>query len=188
MPEPAPMDGPDGNMPEGPMPQEDPMGMPPADDGQSEFDTNFNAGVEADEDTDPKKFIQQLTGKLSQTLSAYNNENGGSDTETNKYVANMLVAQVAKNLDDSDKKEVIKKINTAVGPEGNEEQSEEEPIDAPEDEGGEDPIMENVVHVINKRQIKEALNDEIFADTSNDKVSPKRKNKKPSPFDGKKID
>lgn len=187
MPEPAPMGDAYGSTPEEPMQQEYPMNMSPDDGGQSEFDTNFDAGVEADENTDPKKYIQQLTGKLSQTLSTYNNENGGSDVETNKYVANMLVAQVAKNLDDSDKKEVIKKINTTVSPEGDEEQPEEKPKDAPEDEGGEDPIMENVIQIISKRQIKEALNDEIFADASNDKVSPKRKNKKPSPFDGKKM-
>lgn len=168
------------------------MDMPPADGGQSEFDTNFDAGVEADEDSDPKKYIQQLTGKLSQTLSTYNNENGGSDTETNKYVANMLVAQVAKNLDDAERKEVIKKINTTPEVEGDAEAPEEmpegEPMEQPEEEGGEQQMMEGVFQVVNKRQIKEAINDEVFnTATSDDKISSKKKRKKSGPFQGKRI-
>lgn len=78
----------------------------------SDFDTNFDAGVEADEETDPKKYIQQLTGKLSQTLNSYNNENGEPDTELGKYVLGMLVKQGTKGMDDKDRKEIIKKINT----------------------------------------------------------------------------
>ena len=50
--------------------------MPPMDNNgignNNEFDTNFDPGVEADEEQDPKKFIQQLTGKLSQSLRKYN--------------------------------------------------------------------------------------------------------------------
>lgn len=78
---------------------------------ESEFDTNFDAGVEADEDEDPKKYIQQLTGKLSQTLGTYNNEKGEPDTELGKYVAGMIVKQAVKGMDEKDKKEIIKKIN-----------------------------------------------------------------------------
>lgn len=80
--------------------------------GNSEFDSNFDAGVEADEETDPKKYIQQLTGKLSQTLNSYNNENGEPDTELGKYVLGMLVKQGTKGMDEKDRKEIIKKINT----------------------------------------------------------------------------
>ena len=78
----------------------------------SEFNSNFDAGVEADEETDPKKYIQQLTGKLSQTLNSYNNENGEPDTELGKYVLGMLIKQGTKGMDDKDRKEIIKKINT----------------------------------------------------------------------------
>lgn len=80
--------------------------------GNSEFDSDFDAGVEADEETDPKKYIQQLTGKLSQTLNSYNNENGEPDTELGKYVLGMLVKQGTKGMDEKDRKEIIKKINT----------------------------------------------------------------------------
>lgn len=79
----------------------------------SDFGGNFDAGVEADEETDPKKYIQQLTGKLSQTLNSYNNENGEPDTELGKYVLGMLVKQGTKGMDDKDRKEIIKKINTS---------------------------------------------------------------------------
>ena len=88
--------------------------MSPEDEGMpSDFDSNFDAGVEADEETDPKRFIQQLTGKLSQSLNSYNNENGEPDTELGKYVLGMLVKQGVKGMDDKEKKEIIKKINTA---------------------------------------------------------------------------
>lgn len=167
-----------------PMPPADDAAMPPMDDngGQSEFDTNFDAGVEADEDTDPKKFIQQLAGKLSQSLSTYNNENGGEDEELNKYVANMVVAQVAQNMDDADKKEVIKKINTAV--------SEEEPAEElPQDEempAEETPVEEPMQECFTKKQLKEALLNQTLNDQDND-ITAKQKNKKQTPFDGKKL-
>lgn len=78
----------------------------------SEFDSNFDAGVEADEETDPKKYIQQLTGKLSQSLNSYNNDNDEPDTELGKYVLGMLIKQGTKGMDEKDRKEIIKKINT----------------------------------------------------------------------------
>jgi hypothetical protein len=109
------------------------------DDGEgmpSEFGGNFDAGVEADEETDPKKYIQQLTGKLSQSLNSYNNENGEPDTELGKYVLVMLVKQGVKGMDEKDKKEIIKKINS----------DDSEDVEMPEDEGsegGDDNSMED---------------------------------------------
>ena len=99
----------------------------------SEFDSNFDAGVEADEETDPKKYIQQLTGKLSQSLNSYNNENGEPDTELGKYVLGMLVKQGTKGMDEKDKKEIIKKINTDNS-EIDELPDDEQPEDTPTDE------------------------------------------------------
>ena len=120
------------------MPMDDTMpedgAMPPADaEMPTSFDSNFDAGVEADEETDPKKYIQQLTGKLSQSLNSYNNENGEPDTELGKYVLGMLVKQGVKGMDDKDKKEIIKKINTASDEDtpmpDDEEMDTEEPMD-----------------------------------------------------------
>ena len=60
-----PMDGgQEGQMP--PYDEGGENGFPPEQDG--DFGGGFDAGVEADEDEDPKRFIQQLTGKLSQSL------------------------------------------------------------------------------------------------------------------------
>lgn len=119
----------DGNIP--PMPDdngEGDMGEP------NEFDSNFDAGVEADEESDPKKYIQQLTGKLSQKLNSYNKEN--NDPDLSKYVAGMIVSQAVKNLDDDDKNEVIDKIKNG--------DAEDDNMDSPDipdmdDNGGEQP-------------------------------------------------
>lgn len=87
------------------MPQDD-MGM----NSQSQFDTNFDAGVEADEEQDPKKFIQQLTGKLSQSLRKYNDDNGQPDVDLNKYVAGMIVKQAMDGLSPEDAEDIIDKV------------------------------------------------------------------------------
>ena len=88
--------------------------MPPMDDNgmenNNEFDTNFDPGVEADEEQDPKKFIQQLTGKLSQSLRKYNERNGQPDVDLSKYVAGMITKQAMAGLSQEDADEIIDKI------------------------------------------------------------------------------
>ena len=94
------------------MPQMDPTGMggvPTM--GQNPFDSNFDAGVEADEQSDPKHFIQQLTGKLSQSLRSYNSNLPQPDADLAKYVAGMILKQTTEGLTDEDKNEVLNKIN-----------------------------------------------------------------------------
>ena len=76
----------------------------------NEFDTNFDPGVDADEEQDPKKFIQQLTGKLSQSLRKYNENNGQPDADLNKYVAGMITKQAMEGLSQDDANEIIDKI------------------------------------------------------------------------------
>ena len=92
------------------------MGMPPQDPGLggggSVFDTNFDAGVEADEETDPKKYIQQLTGKLSQTLRKYNGELPQPDVDLNKYVSGMILKQSTEGLSEQDAEEIIDKVKS----------------------------------------------------------------------------
>lgn len=139
--------------------------MPPVEDEgmPTDFDSNFDAGVEADEETDPKKYIQQLTGKLSQSLNSYNNENGEPDTELGKYVLGMLVKQGTKGMDDKDRKEIIKKINTNNS-EGDDMSDEEMPNDEemnaqPEDEtpAMEEMPMESKTFNFTKAQIFESF-------------------------------
>lgn len=99
----------------------DPMmgGMPPMDDPgmggmppQNPFDTNFDAGVEADENADPKKYIQQLTGKLSQSLRNYNDGQPQADADLNKYVAGMIIKQAIEGLSPEDVQEVLGKVKS----------------------------------------------------------------------------
>ena len=95
--------------------------MPPMNDNQppmgddemnSKFDTNFDAGVDANEQEDPKKFIQQLTGKLSQSLRNYNNEQPQPDAELSKYVCGMIVKQAIEGLKHEDVEDIMKKIKS----------------------------------------------------------------------------
>ena len=137
----------------------DAQNTPEMSNDSSVFDTNFDAGVEADEDEDPKKYIQQLTGKLSQELSKYNNEMGEPDVELGKYVGGMIVKQVAKTLDDAGKKELIKKINTTK------ENEESEDTQIGDDEMSDDMAMDDAIentpqnesYIINKDGINKIL-------------------------------
>ena len=135
-----------------PMMQGDPNGgMPPMGDplsqGDSEFDTNFDAGVDADENTDPKKYIQQLTGKLSQSLRKYNENLPKPETDLCKYVAGMILKQTTDGLTDSDKKDIIDKVN-GDGSENNDGMNDDsmQQLDNQPMEGGEQPMMESINH------------------------------------------
>ena len=92
------------------MPAEDPnMGGDLMADNQ--FGADFDAGVEADEESDPKKYIQQLTGKLSQSLRKYNEGLPQPDADLDKYVAGMIVKQCIEGLPQEDVQEILDKIN-----------------------------------------------------------------------------
>ena len=133
-----PMGDPNGEMP--------PMGYPLSQ-GDSEFDTNFDAGVDADENTDPKKYIQQLTGKLSQSLRKYNENLPKPETDLCKYVAGMILKQTTDGLTDSDKKDIIDKVN-GDGSENNDGMNDDsmQQLDNQPMEGGEQPMMESINH------------------------------------------
>lgn len=137
---------------------------------ESQFDTNFDAGVEADEETDPKRYIQQLTGKLSTTLNSFNNDNGEPDEGLCKYVGKMIVKQAAKGLDDAGKKELIAAINTADSDTDEDLDGENDTInneaDSTEEGENNNELME---YVITKKQVlklSESLN-QIAGDEDN---------------------
>jgi hypothetical protein len=72
----------------------------------------FDAGVEADEETDPKKFIEQLSGKLGQSLRQYTKEQGQPDFELEKFAINSVISATnTADMDEEDKNDIIKKIN-----------------------------------------------------------------------------
>lgn len=91
---------------------------------QNPFDHNFDAGI--GDENDPN-YIQRLTGKLSQKLRDQIKEKG-EDSDLSKYVLNMIVSAAAPSLDDSDKQDVIEKLNdTPKGEETPEMNKPEQP-------------------------------------------------------------
>jgi hypothetical protein len=81
-------------------------------------DTPFDAGVEADEDEDPEKYIQQLSGKLGTTLRKYTEDKGSPDFDLEKFAINSVISAThTAEMDDEDQKDIIKKIKSSGGEE-----------------------------------------------------------------------
>ncbi len=130
-----------------------PMDDMPMDDtaepaGDAPFDkTPFDAGVEADEEEDPKKFIEQLAGKIATTLRSFTKDEGQPDFELEKYVINSVIAAThTAEMDEEDRKDIVKKIEDSG--KGEDEPTDEEPVEdeapvgeVPAEEEG--PIDEN---------------------------------------------
>jgi hypothetical protein len=86
----------------------------------------FNAGVEADEKSDPKTYIEQLTGKLGQSLRSYTETQGQPDFELEKFAINSLLSAThTAQMSDEDQSDIIKKVENSGESEG-EEQPEPE--------------------------------------------------------------
>jgi hypothetical protein len=103
-------------------------------------DEPFDAGVEADEDEDPEKFIQQLAGKLGTTLRSYTNDRGEPDFSLEKFAINSVISAThTADMDEKDRKDIIKKINTSGGSENNSD-SETDDDDFSDDDMSDDSI------------------------------------------------
>lgn len=90
-------------------------------------DEPFDAGVEADEESDPKKFIEQLTGKLGQSLRKYNEDQGEPDFELEKFAVNSLLSAThTGEMDAKDQKDIIKKVKGSGKGDGDEDTSSED--------------------------------------------------------------
>ena len=71
----------------------------------------FDAGVDADEESDPKKYIEKLTGKLGQSLRTYNQNQGQPDFELEKFAVNSLLSAThTGEMDEKDQNDIIKKV------------------------------------------------------------------------------
>lgn len=103
-------------------------------------DQPFDAGVEADEASDPKKYIEQLTGKLGQSLRKYSEEQGNPDFELEKFAINsVLSATHTGEMDPQDQGDIIKKVKDSGANDGSEEvpaeaPTEDQPEEAPADD------------------------------------------------------
>lgn len=77
-------------------------------------DEPFDAGVEADEDTDPDKYIQQLSGKLGQSLRQHSEDTGQPDFDLEKFAVNsVLSATHTSEMDAEDQKDIINKVKSS---------------------------------------------------------------------------
>lgn len=106
-------------------------------------DEPFDAGIETDEQSDPKKFIQQLSGKLGQSLRSYTKQQGGPDLELEKFAVNSLLSAThTSEMDQEDQSDIINKVKSAGEnqPEEptNDDMGGEEPADPTADAGGEE--------------------------------------------------
>jgi len=154
------------------------MGAEPSTDDKPFDDEPFDAGVEADEESDPKKFIEQLTGKLGQSLRKYNEEQGQPDFELEKFAINSLLSAThTAEMDAEDQKDIISKVKTAgkgdedVAPQSDEDMPSDEeiptdePMEEPSDEEGleEYRVFENMDNLfVNPKK------NNMFQDGSND--------------------
>lgn len=105
-----PMDNPMPPMGGNEMGNDPMMGNEPMGDGMEEpmMDDDM------ENENDPKKEIQKLSGKLSQELRNYNNDQQTPDTDLNKYVAGMVIPQATKSMTSDEKAEVINKIKKGM--------------------------------------------------------------------------
>jgi hypothetical protein len=102
----------------------------PADDKPFD-DEPFDAGVDVDEDSDPKKFLQQLAGKAGQSLRKYT-QDVGMDLELEKFLINSIISAThTSQMDPEDQEDIISKIKSS----GNEA---EEPEDSSDEFGDHD--------------------------------------------------
>ena len=93
-------------------------------------DEPFDAGVEADEESDPKKFIEQLTGKLGQSLRKYTEEQGQPDFELEKFAVNSLLSAThTGEMDSEDQKDIISKVKKSGKGDDLAEPSDDEEVD-----------------------------------------------------------
>ena len=108
---------------------------------QEDFEADFDAGVEANEEEDPKKYIQQLTGKLSQSLRKYNEGLPQPDAELSKYVAGMIIKQAVDGLSQEDVADIMDKVEDD-GAEEDMEQAAQQQQPEPQPTDTEQPPME----------------------------------------------
>lgn len=151
-------------------------------------DEPFDAGVEADENSDPKKYIEQLTGKLGQSLRTYTETQGQPDFDLEKFAINSLLSAThTSEMDGEDQKDIIKKVKTA----GNNDESSQEPTDTEnpeedidglggiEDLNGEDEPEEEVEENILEKQdnlfLKNPKRSSIFAPEGSEEAKFKHK-------------
>jgi hypothetical protein len=98
------------------IPEEGQFDDAPADNADKPFDdTPFDAGIEADEESSPEKYIQQLAGKLGQSLRSHSDEIGEPDFDLEKFAINsVLSATNSSKMDQEDQSDIIQKVKSST--------------------------------------------------------------------------
>jgi len=127
-----------------------PMGGEPEANDKPFDDTPFDAGVESNEDENPEKYIQQLSGKLGQSLRKYTDEMGQPDYDLEKFAINsVLSATNSGEMDQQDQNDIINKVKGSstdgsggdgedAGMPNPDDMPNEEPTGGEEADGGEE--------------------------------------------------
>lgn len=106
-------------------------------------DTPFDAGVEASEDDSPEKYIQQLSGKLGQSLRKYTQDSGQPDFDLEKFAINsVLSATNSSKMDQQDQSDIISKVKSSStdSNQPDEDKGKGDGNDLPSDEMGSDEM------------------------------------------------
>lgn len=136
---------------------------------ENPFDNQgFDAGIDADEESDPKNYIEKLTGKLAQKLRDYNENE--TDSDLNKFVINSLIPAAIPSLDDNDTNDVIDKVKSNsnggsdnnIGTEDNSNiPSEPENQPLPQEESIEPNINELISEILGNNKKHKSLNNAL---------------------------
>jgi len=98
-------------------PADDPFGAEAQSQGGNEMPFEkepFDAGVQTSEEEDPKKFIEQLSGKLGQSLRKYSQDQGQPDFKLEKFAVNsVLSATHTSEMNPKDQEDIIKKVKSS---------------------------------------------------------------------------
>ncbi len=135
-------------------------------------DTPFDAGVEANEDEDPEKYIQQLAGKLGTTLRKYTEDKGEPDFDLEKFAINSVISAThTAEMDDEDQKDIIKKIKSAG--DDKKDVNVDVNVDTGDDKGDEEPKSDDVdVNVDGEEQLDEVGDPSFQTDSAKSYFAP----------------
>jgi hypothetical protein len=133
-------------------------------------DEPFDAGVEADPESDPEKYIQQLSGKLGQELRKYTEELGAPDYDLEKFAINsVLSATNSGEMDQQDQADIIQKVKSSTTDGTGKKNDEPEEADV---EGGEEDLpsdepldLDNIdmeESVLGKKSTDDLLNKKVY--------------------------
>ena len=137
-------------------------------------DKTFDAGIEADENADPKHYIEQLVGKLAQKLRDYNGNE--SDKSLNKFVINSLIPAAIPTMDNQDAKDVIDKVRDNIGNGDGDNGSSDIPEIPQNDES---PELDNNEEIPQLQQEESTVDNLINEILGSKKLSRNIKNKAP---------